>query len=448
MNIRRILQIGGIAMQKVLFMSFFILFIDGCYEGRKWNNPADPNASKEETKDTKTSSKTSGTSSSGETTTDPQTAIGTPDEGSTDTGVACLTGNCNPHAGTEFNFSEVFSVTPSGCSSVSEVRFFDNGSEIISFVGANCGERRHVYAVRTSYSGEPIGTPTTLTSDCTGTTTGVSTFSVDKGSSGYLLAYECKTTASSYVTKVVPVSTSGTPGTASTYETLSSSTSDRYYTMIWNSTAGVYGLARNGKFQRFNETGFAVGGPVAIADTTFWQLTVVNDSWFILQQADDGWWTQICSKISKVGNLQFNATKIDGRNILSANDYLSVDGFGRVVIFDAGSQEFSIADLDPDLCTISNRSKAYPLSSRISDVFNPKNVTSTTSSIIAKMQNKSLVMATYPGTETFSILGESSITGFNSVLNDATISIIDGKIYVGFDKDGNGYISYSNDPIQ
>jgi len=352
--------------------------------------------------------------------------------------------------GSAYNFASSFSVTPQGCLNVDRVQIFENDSGLMVFLKANCGERSHVYGLRTSYSGTVEGSPILLSPDCNTGTIGVTGFTVDRSQTNYLLVYVCKD--ATYKTRILPVSKDLTLGSSVVLE---SQTTDSSYEIVWNESALAFGLVRKKQFQRLSETGVSIGGPINIADFLINQLVVDEGSWMIAHRIlSGGYVTTYASSISSSGILGCNGAN-PGISHFGTNNYGAYglfSGKNRFVHFAGVSNgdqaDFVAAELDPTTCkkigsesanaAISNTGKPYTVLGGIL-------LNASTGSVLFSTA-KSLILATYPRSGAFKLYAESSIAGF-TLLHYSTARIIQGKIYVAYGKDGAGYISYSNESI-
>lgn len=348
--------------------------------------------------------------------------------------------------GAVYNFSNTFAVTPSGCSAVDKVEVFGRDSRLVIFVKANCGSRSHVYSYQASYAGISQSSPVLISGSCNSGSVGVKNFAVDQGNAGFLLAYTCQPSSGSVVTYVAPLDGDGQAAAAVTVETGHSEN----YAMLWNADAGVYGLARSGYFQRYTEAGVAVGGPISLAAGTILDARIFSSSWYFYSQSPQT--LPFASKVNKQGTLDCaGAYRNDtGYNVflpLSENMFLSFSpnsngGYGAGV----NRRPMSAGDCSPGLSDLSKsiQPKNYSYSDNLA--FQTLSLSSGMSALLYKTRS-SLMLMTVPVIDTFEIYGESSVAGFTSSLNHASARTIDGRIYVAYDKDGAGYISYGSEAI-
>jgi len=364
------------------------------------------------------------------------------------TASSCLTADCNPPSGTVFDFNNTFSITPSGCT-VSGANSFDTGTDLRHFVLANCGARSSVYTFKTSYVGTGATTPVNLSSDCASGVTGVRSFNVDKGASSYLVLYVCNPSGGTTSTKVLALADDGTPGTVREYETMETGG----YQMAWNSTAGTYGVTKTGRFQRFNESGIAAGGSIVIANNNKGSF-VSNGNWIVIADKGSGLG---CSKISSSGTLQCDQAVVTsdsryfgGGLTGSSPRVIGVDSYGRW-----GSYSINLAScvgtLDFDYVTATNEPVVF---SSLYGAFYISNyrkgygapALSETIGTYLYKSSESLIFATFDlaGSKIYS---EAAVTGYRTALNTASIKIIQNKLYVAYDKDGGGYVSYSTQAV-
>lgn len=353
--------------------------------------------------------------------------------GASDTGTgACLTGACNPPAGSVYDFANSFSVTPSGCTNIAQVRVFDTGSKLLVFLRANCGSRDSVYSFETSYAGENIAPPALITSDCAGT--GVTSYDIDRGATGYLMVYECKTGGYSYTTRVVPVAVDGSAGTAAVYESGSSS---RAYRIAWNSGANAFGVARAGQFQRFGENGATIGGPISVngGGYSLTGLFVASSFWFVL----NGGSSAFCSKINSSGSLQCNAVYMSGSGVPSG----TLASQSRFISWNSG--DFNTYTINATDCTGTEDFAGLRPENTISKGFQGLEIDASVSGHLYKTAN-SLIFAAFDPAGS-AIYSENSVTGYSSSLESAEARAIQGKVYVAYDRDGGGYVSYSTQTL-
>ncbi len=438
----------------IVFVSF------SCQQkDRKFDNPQDPNRDPEKSITTSTINKTDGSSGENEDTSSTDSTVttsktsggsgGNNDTSSTDSTVTnpddsveeniCLTGNCNPPEGTSFDFSNTFSVTPAGCTQAKRVRVFDTGSDLMVFINVLCSDRHQVYSIGLNYDGVQTRAPALLTSDCNTGTDGVTDFEVDQGTNGYLLLYVCKTASSSYRAKVVPVGSNGSAGTSVLYETLTSG--DEYYHVSWNSTGSTYGVIRPSQFQRFNESGSTVGGAITVGSSDEAELPVFGDKWFAVYRYDGN---TGCSKVASNGVLQCNNVSLGS----SYSYYYRLLNDSTAIKADSNYNRIYRLSFNSSTCAISDESALASLTNvNISKVFNAISINSSIGALLYSTNKNQLIMVTFPKSGSFVTYSESGVASF-ATLNSARMKIIHNKIYVAFDKDGVGYVTYSAENAQ
>jgi hypothetical protein len=394
-----------------------IALASACGGDRKFNNPNDPNGTAEGGKDSGTSDDPTGSGPDG------AGAGATPGAGGT-----CLTGTCAPAAGTVFDFANAFKVTPTGCTGVGAVRLFDTGTDLRFFLQANCGQRNAVYTFTTTYTGANAANLALASADCN-SATGTTGFAVDQGAAGYLVAYECKNGGSSYETRVVAVDATGSVGTSAVYET---GTTSRSYFMAWNGTANAFGLARDGQFQRYASGGSAIGGPVAHAITGLGSAFAAGGAWYLMNY-------YLCSRVNTSGALECNGiqSSVNGRKVL-------LDPAGPSVV-SAESGRFATATVNPATCALTSDSSEVTPSNALDTALGALSLNGTYGAFTFKTQ-KSLVVTTFAKGDG-AIQSEASVAGYASALGAADTKVIQGKIYVAYDKDGDAFASYSTQSV-
>ncbi len=402
----------------VFAMIITLVLTAACGTARKFDNPNDP-----------------------ENITEPSGATegGNSPTGSGTHGEYCLLATCNPSAGTVYDFQTSFTLTPAGCSSITNVKMFDTGSGLIFFFDANCGVRQSVYSLNSSYTGTPTGASTNLTADCT-STTGINTWAIARGIGEYMLVYSCKASASQYDLKSIPVNFSGSPSSSVAVESLTSGPSLR---VAWNGTANAYGLARDSGFRRLSTSGITVGGSIATTSYPPKFMNVVSGNWILVS----GYGLpnlKYCSKINSSASLQCNQVSIgyaeallDGKILLSSYDH-SHDGLRQHSLDLAG-------------CTASDGNTNAGITNAVSSVGGILDAVSLSSSLGAASwlttSSKALIIGVFSKTNTVNIYSEASVANYTTAITDVNTQIIQNKIYVAYAIDGNVRVSYSTQNV-
>ena len=322
---------------KAYALSALVPFL-GCQD-HNFNNPYDPSSPTYGNPSVTTDTTSAGGDNSG--TNSSTKSLGTS---------TCLSGNCNPPSTSIYDFANVFPITPNGCSNVTGVRTFDTGQNLMHFLNANCGSRNQVYSLTTSYTGESATTPTNLTNSCNAGSTGVTDFTIDKGSSGYLLAYTCYINSTSYTTHMLPINSSGNPGNASLIATATSSGS---YSLAWNPTVETYGFANLNQFQRYNQSGAAIAGPDSLGVQTQYNRFnfVVAGKWMLFNYGViNNSWTNYCSKIDSTGTLQCNGVDLSRKQV-------PIYGYTQKLL--SYDNNLTATGFDPSTCSKISRSEEY-----------------------------------------------------------------------------------------
>jgi len=393
---------------------------------RSFNNPVDPNKDDKgspspATDKTSTSSTESSTSS-------------------------CLLGTCNPPVGSVYDFANSFTITPSGCTGANEPHIFDNGSGLTIFILANCGQRNAVYFFNTAYNGTSPTNPASATLDCNSGTTGVMQYSVDQGSSGFLLIYKCNQTSGSYVAKTVTIASDGTVGTPTLYESTNSSYS---YSVTWNSSAAAFGVTRYGQFQRYSSTGSQLGGPISLGTVNNGTIgaAIVSGGYWMIIAADPENNYSYCSKINSSGTLQCNQVQIGSGGYAFSEVYSFLNGASSLKVVDSyrGISDHSLSVSD---CTATSDFNTLDPTNNIKDSTYIQSALALSSTIAAAAYKttNSLIVTTYDINGS-AIYSENSVAGYSTSLNSWEIKSIQNKIYVAYDKDGSGYVSYSTQAV-
>lgn len=415
-------------MQVLISVFLLACLALACSADYAFDNPVDPECKNKDNP----SACTATTGSAGTATSSSGPGAPSGSETSTSSGTTTTT---NAVAGSVYNFVNSFSVTPSGCSKVGKVQVFENGTELMIFVLATCSDRAHVYAYKASYAGVASSTPIMLTSDCNSGTTGINDFTVDKGPNNYLLAYVCKISSSSFVTKVATVSTTVNIGTSTTYETLSTA---KGYRLAWNSSSNTFGLAKSGVFQRFNESGSTAGGPVTLNSVYPKQFDVVDGQWLIV---DYYYYATTISPSGTLGCDKVNTLAKFGGGLMAFH------GTQKIILMKDGY--LASQDIVPSTCiTIGDRSDYVKLTNigNSLDIRSNSLLNSTIGALLFT-NGKGLILATYPRLGTYKIHAENSVAGYTETMNSAEVKVIQSKLYVAYDKDGAGYVSYSNETV-
>jgi hypothetical protein len=399
---------------------------------REFSNPLDPKCKKKEDGSTKECY-------------DPQAASAGSPSG-TEIKSTVVTASTVP--GATYNFVNSLNATPQGCSEVGKVQVFDNSTGLMVFVSAKCSDRTHVYALKTNFGGVANSSPVMMSTDCNTGSTGITSFAAEKGDSGYLLAYTCKTTSTSYVTKVAAITIDAVASMPITIETTSS---DYNYQMAWNESARTYGLARMGRFQRINSAGATVGGPLSLSATyDVDQFVVDSGTWLIAQQSGNHNDRSRFSTVSSSGVLGCNQVQPRGYNYRGTFEIFS--GLSKGVgFFNGGLENY---DINSTTCQISGDSSSTFKINQLEDAFTNYGKTgggsallnSAIGSVLFTTRN-ALLFVTYPRSETFQILSEMSIAGFNTSLKHSTAKVIQNKVYISFVKDSIGYVVWSDESV-
>ncbi len=405
--------------EKILILSYLLLvfFTVGCEdlaEKRKFENPNDPKAEKANA--SKTSSQNDPTTNT--------TTTGNP---------GAPNGQENTSQNEEdfevkgsFNFSHVISVTPEGCSEVKKIKFFDNNSDLMVFVQTKCSTRQHVYAVTMTYSGETTSTPKLITSDCN-TGSGIIGFDVDKGSSNYLMSYACQDDDATF--KIIPISLDGIPGISKEVSTMGR--------IAWNDEAKAFGFAGYPLgLQRFDEHGETIGGPIEARTASLSQFSVFDGEWLVYSESQGYSMT-----INQSGAIKCKDGPIANYRAV----FLSKDLF---LEFSIGVQGIYTYSFDGTTCKDVKR-RGDVVYASFGSVFNGIMLDETMAVALYETNsstNKSLTVTTID-ISSGSLYADSSVAGF-STLNFAEVRAIDNKIYVGYDKNGEGFISYSEESIR
>ena len=433
----------------LLVSSGSMLGVIGCRDSgssHSFNNPADPDNQPKAAPDrnssvipvtistTSTATGTATSSSAGISI--PSKPAGSSTSATSTQTAACLTGTCAPPSGTVFDFANTFSITPTGCSGVSQVNMFDTGSGLLFFLRANCGMRYGIYSFTTSYSGGSMSSLNNIASDCL-TTAGAPLYTVAPGASGYLAAYECQQSTSSFTTSVVPVSASGVAGTPSLYETNSSSTR---HSLAWNGVANAFGIAGYNKFQRLTAAGATVAGPIASGSANARFTMVSGGTWYIVSQQNDGTY---CSSVNSSGALQCNAVRIDGGGALSvlpgpSNLTFAIDPYISInVISSSDCTSSNVADMIRTSNSLHSMLSTVALAGNYAAVAFSSSLNTANALVVATLDQSKL-----------NVPSEASVTSYSTSLGGAKLAVVQNKLYLAYDKDGGGYVSYSTQTVQ
>jgi hypothetical protein len=394
-----------------LVIATLSMILGSCGSDRKFNNPDDPD-------NTKTGTTGGQNEPADDETTNPDASA-----------PQCLTSACSPPSGSVYNFSKSFAVGATGCSNIQKVRTFDTSTGLIIFFSANCGTRNHVYSTLSDYAGNGQTTPVLLSTDCNSGSTGVKSYTIDKGTTGFLMAYECNPSSGSYTTRIVAINSGGSPTAVSTYESL---TTSKTYIMAWNATASTFGLARAGQFQRYNESAVAVGGPIATNSQTLYQNFVSGGSWYIINSI----YNALCSKVSAAGSLLCNGITMTGTSRPGG-------AVSSTFVNDSSSSSFNTYTINTTNCTATIDADLMKTSNSIIGSFGALQVSTNISAYLFKSPN-SLIFTTFTPTQIYS---ENAVAGYTTSMGDAEAKVINTKVYVSYDKDGTGFVSYSAESV-
>jgi hypothetical protein len=248
----------------------------------------------------------------------------------------------------------------------------------------------------------------------------------------------------------VPISEVGEPGEPSEVSFSG--------TLAWNLTAGVYGYLGAESFQRYNENGLSIGGPISEDTTkTGHQMFVNDNSWYVIGSrgsvADVFYNT--CSLINSGGVLQVDSTQIAKR--VSQGELIG-DAFWAPIASNklfsvlrasdgAGTYSFIVGtyNFDGSTCAVSGEAK-NGLGKRTEKIYSFFNLDSATSALLYSSAG-ALIIGSFNIGGIPALNSESSVARYTSLLG-ATAKILKGKIYVGYVNDGGGYISYSTETVQ
>lgn len=346
-----------------------------------------------------------------------------PDDLSDGSDEHCLT-DCNPPKEVVVSFAKPVSLAPPGCTA-SDLYVFDSGNGLVSFVQANCSGNSGLYASRISYTGERQSVPISIGDVCSSGTGGVARFSAAKGDSGYLLSVTCQVGQQSYSTYAVATDANG-DHLSSRIVVAALSNADPVL-VAWNAEAAVFGIARRGVFQRFDEDAAPLGGSVAVpASGSLTGLESYQGAWNVLQGASTiGMYeNSYCSKMSTVGTLQCDR--------LDLKKYATT--VQRVVegkwLLDAGSYgELQVSDFTPVTC---GRGEFYSygkvVEGRIEKLFDAAIVHQNYIAALYSGAGPALNMA-FLDLRSRKIVSTSAILDVNPFRN-ARVLITQGRIYV------------------
>lgn len=415
--------------KKPLIILTAYLVVVGCGDGeRKFDNPYDPDA----TKTPSPLEKSSATNENPEQT------------------------NKENQPNSSFSFAGSFTVNPGGgCSNVKKVKVFEHDGDVRVFVHAKCGAVAHVYS--STYS--PLGTVTSATSlvsgRCSGTL-GVSDFDVDKGSSGYLAVFVCMSDLVNHDVFVQSMDFSGNLGVPKKIESmpLPSETQKNGYLVRWNSSSNAYGVVLGFHFQRFNESAIALGVPLDTRNASGRDVagnfregvvdaSVVAGKWVLYYTADNSDMA-VTAVVNSDG---------DGKICPFGNPYRFIDDKYVFVVprFNAG--DGWISSLDDSGCAGS-----YERVVRVvKDVQNDLRRGFRQNGSFATLGSSAFGMAFFSVGVRILVVQRSPFSDDipkdifvtkSGITNHTQLSVIQGKLYIAYDKDGDGVVTYSKESVK
>ncbi len=349
----------------------------------------------------------------------------------------CLTGRCAPAAGSEFNFATTVAVTPDTCGSISNLKAFENGNNLIVFFVGTCFGITQLRSTLVRDMTTP--TDSVIISDCGKT---VSSVAVEAGSAGYLAAYSCDSYYSSngYVpgtVRAVPVKADGSRGSAQIVD-INSSYSDPLI-LKWNGPAASYMLARAGWAQRLSETGATVGGPVTLpSKSNVQQMAAVNGSWILMQE-------NYCNRVSSAGVLECNQVPTNGgvKSIFGSDKALKITNQSY------SQSSIAVVDFAPSTCqlgTVQSSDTFINQGDSSFYVYGGLSLSAQLGVALVKSQDSLFVAAFANQTDRMQVYAESSVTAAADV-SSADILKAQGKLAVSFVKKGMGYVAKSVESI-
>lgn len=425
---------------KYIFILTFLLCSCGPAD-REFTNPHDPNREEVDSNE-ESEPEESGTENK---TTD--SGINSPAETEVENKAEVCLHACDTPQEASFNFANTVELTPEGCEDVRGVRILDNGDGLMVFINVKCSQRHHVYAAPLTYEGNARSTLVQISSACD-TSDGVVGFEADRGNTSHLVVYTCKRASNDYDIHVVSVDFEGGGSAATTF--LDGEFYLPSYKVLWNLSSGTFGVYGVNKFQRFDESANKVGGPITIGDGPIYSDQIINGSWVFTHYdsffSDGG----NCTKVNGSGILECNRvnSELDLKTmiILSHNHGVTVAGVG-------GGLEKAISpfDFNVENCQGSNdgfETRIY-LNNKIAspdDILRTLYIGNARSLMLFKTAEDSLGLATFSLQQDFTIQSEVSVTGFSN-LNSADMRVINNKIYVAYDNDGRGFMTYTKENI-
>lgn len=440
----------------LLFASIVTIIVLACGVGKPLDNPADPECSTASTADssstdTSTSDCFGGTvstttSSTGEVTTVTETSTNVGGGITTKTSTSTSTSGSTTPA-VSFNFNSNKNITPSSCE-VSQTQIIDVGDGILVFVLGSCsGARAQGYVAKSDYGLSSTLNYTQFT-DCAQGSTGGLDFAADGSSTGALAVYQCQAQSSySYDIKAIPISTSGTPGTAISYTNFSTNSYSIYHEhVVWNSTAQVFGMAMYGKFQRFDQNGNPVGGAVTLSNGKIVDLIVSNGSWYALSSSssDSPYDSTYCTVLSSSGVSLANGVALSNSYAARLDsDLFSISSAGPYAINSANVSQVCARDTSSNNVDLSGSVQVRRLLNiiKLSSSFGASLFTMGTST-----SSTTLNLSVFSRSDVLSIISTSSVANITS-MNYAHASVINNKLFVFYDDNKSAHVAISSEEI-
>jgi hypothetical protein len=369
------------------------------------------------------------------------------DEAGAESDGLCLLG-CDVPREVSFTFTAPIHLTPENCD-VKSMRVLDNLGSLMVFFQGDCGSGDQAYVRQASYNGDQLGALQLLSDTCADHEWGIDYLEATRGIDNFMTVFSCLEEDTTYRTCTRMVGASGALGDEQIFESF---LKDDYwsrkwlfpnmsYFIKWNPAASAYGLARKGRFQRFDSDGKQVGGSVLAASNRdgVSSLGVAGANWYIFSSGRSVQNNHTyCSKISPVGMKGCDEVQLNGSGIRLIGSK-SVSSLNRY-------DDHILSTFNGETCTTSKSTSLGKQDDGVLVVFGAAQLTPEVAASLVQTKNDTLSVTYFSLTGTKEMLGSIAVENAK-VVGSATIDKISDRIVIDYVVGGKGAMILSGEKI-
>ena len=339
---------------------------------------------------------------------------------------------CDTPEGLQFSFSTALPITPNECN-VRKMKALDNSLGLTIVYLADCGEGNQLYMKVVSYDGTYQGSSQKISADCLAAYTVVADFDADLSTIGPLVAYRCSADS----LKIAAYDQSGALTGKTTLSRDFTYHPDLY--VVWNATAGAFGLITYGSLLRFDPRGRPLGGSTGIANNnsnTIDYVMVQGGSWILMTKSYSSYY---CSKVSPLGlpqcNEHYATSQRNGRPL----GHLSLSSYDST---------FYLSSFDASTCTMSDsRVLGDTNESSIAAVYNVTALQDNINAVLFRSPSNTLLIGIYGGSPPGSLISVVAVADLSSTFASPKLQVIRNHLLVSYVNSGRGYVIASDQKV-